>query len=76
MSRFVIALSAGAVTTALMIGSVLVSTPAAAADDAAKKQATATCKAQVKEQAKFQEMSLYAKHKAVKKCVADALAGH
>jgi hypothetical protein len=76
MSRFVTALSAGAVTAALMIAPALMSTPAAAADDAAKKQATATCKAQVKEQAKFNEMSWYAKHKAVKKCVADALAGH
>jgi hypothetical protein len=75
MSRFFTALSAGAITAALMIGSTLTSTPAAAADDAAK-QATATCKAQVNEQAKFHEMSLYAKRKAVKKCVADALAGH
>ena len=31
---------------------------------------------QVKEQAHFEEMSLYARHKLVKKCVKDTLAGH
>jgi hypothetical protein len=76
MSRFVTALSAAAVTAILAIGSALASAPAAAADDAATKQAAAACKAQVKEQAKFQEMSWYARNKAVKKCVADTLAGH
>ena len=45
-------------------------------DKAAVKQATATCRAEVKERAKYNEMSLYARHKAVKKCVADALAKH
>ena len=43
---------------------------------AAVKQATATCRAEVKEHAKYNEMSLSAQHKAVKKCVADALAKH
>ena len=43
-------------------------------DKAAVKQATATCRAEVKEHAKYNEMSLWAQHKAVKKCVADALA--
>jgi hypothetical protein len=42
----------------------------------AVKQATATCRAEVKEHAKYNEMSLWAQHKAVKKCVADALAKH
>ena len=37
-----------------------------AADKAAVKEATAKCRAQVKEQAHFQEMSLYARHKLVK----------
>jgi hypothetical protein len=45
-------------------------------DKAAVKQATATCRAEVKERAKYNEMSLYARHKAVKKCVAEALAKH
>ena len=45
-------------------------------DKAAVKQATATCRAEVKEHAKYNEMSLWAQHKAVKKCVADALAKH
>ena len=38
--------------------------------------ATATCRAEVKEHAKYNEMSLWAQHKAVKKCVAEALAKH
>jgi len=45
-------------------------------DKAAVKQATATCSAEVKERAKYNEMSLYARHKAIKKCVAEALAKH
>lgn len=45
-------------------------------DKAALKQATATCRAEVNEHAKYHEMSLWARHKAVKKCVADALAKH
>jgi hypothetical protein len=45
-------------------------------DKAAVAQATATCRAEVKEHAKYNEMSLWAQHKAVKKCVADALAKH
>jgi hypothetical protein len=45
-------------------------------DKTAVKQATATCRADVKEHAKYTEMSLWAQHKAVKKCVAEALAKH
>ena len=45
-------------------------------DKAAVKQATATCRAEVKEHAKYNEMSLWAQHKAVKKCVNEALAKH
>ena len=45
-------------------------------DKAAVKQATATCRTEVKDRAKYNEMSLWAQHKAVKKCVADALAKH
>ena len=44
------------------------------ADKAALKQATATCRAQVKEQARFEEMSWYARHELVKKCVNETLA--
>ena len=36
-------------------------------DKAAVKQATATCRTEVKEHAKYNEMSLWAQHKAVKK---------
>ncbi len=53
--------------------------PAAAASDtdkAAMAQAKANCKAQVKEQARFNEMSWYARHKALKDCVKNALAKH
>jgi hypothetical protein len=45
-------------------------------DKTASKQATATCRAEVKEHAKYNEMSLWAQHKAVEKCVAEALAKH
>jgi NAD(P)H-dependent flavin oxidoreductase YrpB (nitropropane dioxygenase family) len=79
MSQFVTALSAGAIATVVACGTAFMATPAAAASDADKaalKQATAMCKAQVKEQAHFEEMSFYARHKLVKKCVKDALAGH
>jgi hypothetical protein len=47
--------------------------PMSDADKAASKQATATCKAEVKEKARFQEMSWYERHKLVKKCVDEAL---
>jgi ribosomal protein L12E/L44/L45/RPP1/RPP2 len=81
MSRLVTALSAGIVAVVLMSGTALVTVPAAAApttdaDKAAAKDATARCRAQVKEQARFEEMSFYARHKLVKKCVKDTLAGH
>jgi stress-induced morphogen len=46
------------------------------ADKTAMKKASDTCKAQVKEEARFNEMSWWARHKAVKKCVSDMLAGH
>jgi hypothetical protein len=45
-------------------------------DKAAVKQATATCRAEVKEHAKYNEMLLWAQHKAVKKCLAQALTKH
>ena len=79
MSQSVTTLSAGAIATVLVCGTAFMETPAAATpgpDKAALKQATATCKTQVKEQAHFEEMSLYARHKLVKKCVKDTLAGH
>jgi stress-induced morphogen len=74
MSRSAIALYAS------ILAAILIAPAAAAsmsdADRAAMKEATATCRAQVKEQAHFEEMSLWARHKAVKKCVKDMLAGH
>jgi hypothetical protein len=45
---------------------------AAAADKTALQKATADCRAQVKEQAKYKEMSMYARHKAVKQCAQQA----
>ncbi len=45
-------------------------------DKAAVKQATAGCRAEVKEHAKYNEMSLWAQHKAIKKCIKEALAKH
>lgn len=81
MSRSVIALSAG-MLAAIIVGAPALVVPAAAAapmsdaEKAAMADATAKCRAQVKEQAQFHEMSLYARHKAVKKCVKDMLASH
>jgi hypothetical protein len=48
--------------------------PMSDADKADVKQATAKCRAQVKEQARFEESSLYTRHKLVKKCVNETLA--
>jgi hypothetical protein len=65
--------------TIIACGCFLAATFANAADksdDATVKQATATCRAEVKEHAKYNEMSLWAQHKAVKKCVADASSKH
>jgi hypothetical protein len=45
-----------------------------APDKAAMQKATAECKAQVKDYAKYNETSWYKRHKMVKKCVADAMA--
>ncbi len=45
-------------------------------DKAAVQKATADCRAQVKEQARFHEMSWYARHKAVRECVKNGLAKH
>jgi hypothetical protein len=78
MSRYVTARIAAAFVMGFAAAA-LVSTAAGAANDAeaaAMKQATATCKAQVKEEAQYHEMSLWARHKAVKKCVKEALAHH
>jgi hypothetical protein len=77
MSHVTTTLSAGVIAAVLAAAAVTpVSAAAPAPDKAAVKQATAACKAQVKEQAKYNEMSWYARHKAVKSCVADALAKH
>jgi hypothetical protein len=76
MSRFVEALSA-CIVVAIVSVSAAAFTPAAAAADAdAVKQAKANCKAEVNEHARYHEMSWWARHKAVQKCVKDALAGH
>jgi hypothetical protein len=44
------------------------------ADRAALQQATASCKAEVKEYAKYNETSWWQRHKMRQKCVKDALA--
>ncbi len=76
MSRIAAALTA-CIVAAIIFASGAVSTPATAASDAdALKQATATCKAQIKEQARYHEMSWWAQHKAVKKCIKETVAGH
>jgi hypothetical protein len=73
MTRFAVA----STIVVFMGAAAFIAGPAGAAPDKAEVQdATVKCKAQVKEQARFQEMSLWAKHKAVKKCVNDMVAGH
>ena len=47
---------------------------AADVDKAALQQATASCKIQIKEYAKYNETSWWQRHKMLKKCVNDALA--
>jgi hypothetical protein len=78
MSRPITVLSIGVIVAVLIGGPALVLTRSAAAmsaaDKAARKHATATCRAQVKQQANYKEMSWYARHKAVRACVKDALA--
>jgi len=49
-------------------------TAATDADKAALQQATASCKADTKEYAKYHETSWWQRHKMVQKCVKDALA--
>jgi len=78
MSQFSTAFCVGIVATVLICSNALMATAAAAApmsdaDKAALKQASATCRAQVKEQARFEKMSWYARHKLVKKCVNETL---
>jgi hypothetical protein len=75
MSRFIAVVSAAAVAI-IVLASTASFMPAVAADAAAVKQAKANCKAEVKEHARYNEMSWWAQHKAVQKCVKDALAGH
>jgi hypothetical protein len=74
MSRISTALFA-CIVAAITFVSGAAFTPATAASDALK-QATATCKAQVKDRARFHEMSWWAQHKAVKQCIKEAVAGH
>jgi len=79
MTRFVSILYAGTIAAAVAGGTAFMPTPAEAAseaDKAAQREATATCRARVNEQAQFHEMSLYAKHKAVKECIKETLAHH
>ncbi len=81
MPRTATALSACIVMIVVLSATALMPAVAVAAtmsdaDKAALKQATDTCKAQVKEQAQFNEMSWYAKHKAVKNCIKETLAHH
>jgi hypothetical protein len=66
------------VVAGIACGLCLVATAKAAdqSDKAAIQQATHNCRAEVKEHAKYYEMSWYARHKAVKKCIKEALAKH
>jgi len=81
MPQFVSKLSIGLTVSLVVAGAALMPAPAAAApmsaaDKAAQKKATADCRAQVRERAKYEEMSWYARHRAVKNCVQETLAGH
>ena len=72
MSRLATTLTYGILTLGLVAGSAAAAM--AAADAAAMKKATAACKAEVKEKAKYQAMSLFARHRMVKDCVKESLA--
>ena len=74
MSKLATTSCAVIVAVVLVSGMSFTPTQVLAATDA--DAATATCKAQVKEQAKYREMSWYARHKAVKNCVKETLAKH
>jgi hypothetical protein len=74
-SKSTAALSA-VVITGTVVATALMPTLVIAATDADAAAATATCKAQIKEQAKYHEMSWYVRHKAVKNCVKETLAKH
>jgi hypothetical protein len=66
-----------AVVTTTIVGAlayVPISAAEAAADNAALQKANADCKAQVKDYAKYNETSRYARYKMVKKCIAEAMA--
>jgi ABC-type molybdenum transport system ATPase subunit/photorepair protein PhrA len=80
LTRFVGALSACAIAAVVVAAVCFSSSFAQAAmsdaDQAALKQYTTTCRAEVKEQAKYQEMSWYAQHKAVKDCIKRFQAQH
>jgi len=80
MSRIVTAFCAAGIATAHIGGAGFVAPATAAtvtaAEKAAQKKATADCKAQVREKAKYQEMSWYARRRAVKNCVKETLAAH
>jgi|HubBroStandDraft_6_1064221.scaffolds.fasta_scaffold2702848_2 hypothetical protein len=70
-------LVAGLISTVFIFGLSLAPWPAAAdagADKAGQLQATALCKSQVKDYAKYNETSWWQRHKMVQKCVKDALA--
>jgi hypothetical protein len=74
MFRFTTVLSACVI--AMSISASVAQAAMSDADKAALKDQAATCKAEVKEQAKYQEMSWYAQHKAVKNCVKDLQSRH
>jgi hypothetical protein len=70
-------LIAGVATTAVVCAMAYAPISAVAEtapDKAAVQKATAECKTQVKDYAKYNETSWYKRHKMVKKCVQDALA--
>lgn len=71
MSHLITKVTVIAVAT-MLAGGLAVAAPAS---KAAINAATAKCKAEVKERAKFEESSWLQRHRAVKQCVKDALAG-
>ena len=80
MSKLITSSTVRDIVFSLVIGTVFmpmhVSAAASDADKAALQQATASCRAQVKEQARYNAMSWYAKRKAAKNCIKKTLAEH
>lgn len=75
MPKFVL-LFVGIIATITVCAGAFIPAAASEADKDALKQATATCKAEVQERARYEEISWYGRHKLVKDCIKDLMNRH